>query len=332
MAKQKNYLTTDRLMRHLRSSGIKISGSYQKRQLVNHGYYHGYKGYRYYEVPSKRIPISDFKQLVAIIRYDSNLKALFYPHLMFVETALKNITLDIVLREANSNRLSDIFEKLMAGYHNAPQGTSETKRKDIQQQKLKLQNQINDALLQAYRSNHKIITHFYHNEKYEDVPIWAVYEIISLGAFGFFVSCLNKGTREKISRVINLNLSGDTDIRLLERLIFVIKDLRNAVAHNDIVFDTRFKKTGINRPLEVCLKREVGVPYANFKEIVDYVDLVSYILKIIKLPKREIRSFVNSFEKIINDLKKDVSEPIYEQLVHIDTPKKINDLRNYIKT
>ena len=38
------YKTTDGLLRHLRDSGIAISGSKQKRQLINTGYFHGYKG------------------------------------------------------------------------------------------------------------------------------------------------------------------------------------------------------------------------------------------------------------------------------------------------
>ena len=33
----------DALMRHLRDNGISISGSSQKQQLINTGYFHGYK-------------------------------------------------------------------------------------------------------------------------------------------------------------------------------------------------------------------------------------------------------------------------------------------------
>ena len=42
------YKTTDALMRHLRDSGITINGGKQKRQLINTGYFHGYKGYRFF--------------------------------------------------------------------------------------------------------------------------------------------------------------------------------------------------------------------------------------------------------------------------------------------
>ena len=43
-----SYKKTDALMRHLRDNGISIQGSKQKRQLINTGYFHGYKGYRFF--------------------------------------------------------------------------------------------------------------------------------------------------------------------------------------------------------------------------------------------------------------------------------------------
>ncbi len=327
----KSYLTTNGLMRHLRDSGVNINGSYQKKQLINYGYYHGYKGYRFFASPTKMIPFTDFNQLIAVINYDNSLKSLFYQHLMFIETSLKNITLNIILEEAASNQLTDIFNKLMPGYFNAPVGTNEDNRKKIQKKKLNLQKKIRDSLLQSYLSKNKIVTHFYHSGKYEDVPIWAVFEILNLGNFGSFVSCLNKSTREKISRYIDLDLSGDTDRRLLEKMIFVIKDLRNAVAHNDIVFDTRFKNTGINQPLQVCLTHEIGLPYANFKAIIDYIILVSYILEKLNVSKREIQKLISLFERSLNELQKDVGNQIYSMIVHVETLKKLNLLKVYIK-
>ena len=43
-----DYKSPDALMRHLRDNGISISGSSQKQQLINTGYFHGYKGYRFF--------------------------------------------------------------------------------------------------------------------------------------------------------------------------------------------------------------------------------------------------------------------------------------------
>ena len=46
-----DYKSPDALMRHLRDNGISISGSSQKQQLINTGYFHGYKGYRFGNIP-----------------------------------------------------------------------------------------------------------------------------------------------------------------------------------------------------------------------------------------------------------------------------------------
>ena len=50
-----SFKTIDGLMRHLRSNGIQISGSTEKRQLRNFGYFHGYKGYRFFGTSANRL-------------------------------------------------------------------------------------------------------------------------------------------------------------------------------------------------------------------------------------------------------------------------------------
>lgn len=59
-----SYKSIDGLMRHLRNNGIDISGSKQKRQLINSGYYHGYKGYRFFNTSSCRIPFKTMMKLM----------------------------------------------------------------------------------------------------------------------------------------------------------------------------------------------------------------------------------------------------------------------------
>ena len=63
------YKTTDELMQHLHSKGITISGDTQKQQLINTGYFHGYKGYRFFNSPNRRLPFVDFYEINATIHY-----------------------------------------------------------------------------------------------------------------------------------------------------------------------------------------------------------------------------------------------------------------------
>lgn len=65
----------DGLMRHLRDDcGISISGSRDKQQLTQYGYYHGYKGYRFFNKSTNRIPYTRFDEIIAVIEYDNELK------------------------------------------------------------------------------------------------------------------------------------------------------------------------------------------------------------------------------------------------------------------
>ena len=75
-----SYKTTNDLMQHLRDNGIAISGETQKQQLVTTGYYHGYKGYRFFKSAGARLPFSSYQELYATIQYDSALKALLKTH------------------------------------------------------------------------------------------------------------------------------------------------------------------------------------------------------------------------------------------------------------
>lgn len=63
-----SYKTTNDLMQHLRDNGIAISGETQKQQLVTTGYYHGYKGYRFFKSAGARLPFSSYQELYATIQ------------------------------------------------------------------------------------------------------------------------------------------------------------------------------------------------------------------------------------------------------------------------
>ena len=202
-----DYKSPDALMRHLRDNGISISGSSQKQQLINTGYFHGYKGYRFFVSSSNRLPFTSYNEINATIQYDTKLKSLLYGKMMFIETALKNIALNTIMSEIDSSSIYDMYDKAISSYKNAPAGTREDIKKKYQNNKLNLQGSI-----------------------------------------------------------------------------------QNAIAHNDVVYDTRFKKMDPSRPMKQCLILEMGMPYINFKTIGDYIILICYYLKLLKV--ETVSSFV----------------------------------------
>lgn len=325
-----SYKTTDGLMRHLRDNGIAISGSAQKRQLINTGYYHGYKGYRFFKSAGNRLPFTSYQELYATIEYDSALKSLFYGKMMFIETAVKNIALQGILENANSESIQGMLDHVVSNYNNTPSSFSADQKKYAQQCKLNLQRSIQASLASAYSKGNPKITHFYNNPNYSGVPIWALLEIMTMGDLGYLLSCLTFDVREDISKRIGLDLSNDTSRQLLYKYIYALKDLRNAIAHNAVVFDTRFRNIDPTRAMKACLVSEVHLPYVNFKTIGDYVILMCYYLKILHMPKTEIKAFIREFERITEVYRSSVDPAVSSIVIHPDLASRMNILKNFI--
>lgn len=322
-----SYKTIDGLMRHLRDSNIQISGSLQKRKLMNTGYFHGYKGYRFFKTSQRRLPFVSYDEIYATIQYDAKLKAIFYDKIMFIETALKNIALSCILKETNSESIQDMYDKVVNSYNNAPTGSDQKK---LQQNKLNLQSTVQSYLSRAYKAENPKIAHFYNNMSYSDVPIWALMEIMMMGDFGFLISCLTYNMRDSISHSIGINVSSDTYRELVYKYIYTLKDLRNAIAHNDVVFDTRFSRIEPTRAMRACLQQEIGLPYVNFKSIGDYVILICYYLKLFKVSKIELKAFIREFETITNEYKSSVSLGVSTIVIHPDLVSRMNTLKKFI--
>ena len=325
-----SYKTTDGLMRHLRSNGIAISGSKQKRQLRNTGYFHGYKGYRFFGNSQNRLPFVSYDEIDATIQYDSRLKSLLYGKMMYIETAVKNVALESILFYTGSESIQAMYDKAISSYKNTPSSFTVEQKRRLQQNKLNLEGTIQSNLARAYKNNNPKITHFYNNVGYSGVPLWALFEILTMGDFGFLLSCLTFDMRDDISKRIGLNLSTDTDRQLIYKYIYTLKDLRNAIAHNSVVFDTRFRNIEPTKAMKRCLIQEIGLSYINFKTIGDYIILMCYFLKLLGITKTELRAFVRDFEKITEDYKKQVNPSVYSKVIHPDLPARMTLLKNYI--
>ncbi len=322
-----NVKSINSLMKYLRDEhGIDISGSVHKRKLRNIGYYHGYKGYRFIKEPKRRINYTHFNEILSVNTFDMELKALLYPSVMFIETALKNYVLEVVLEEANTGCFNIIYENLLIGYKDY-QGNKNYKPE--LRRRLSLRNKIFNALSRDYNNNRQIVQHFYHQDR--AVPIWAIFEVISLGEFGNFVSCLGIDTKHKISKALGLNRACDAKGKLTEYIIFIINDLRNAVAHNDVIFDTRFRRKKANNALIKCLCHDTKINNISFNTIVDYLILIVYILKNLCITKTELNKVVTEFERIADDFRNRIPISTYSKILYTDTRNKLNQLKIYLK-
>lgn len=318
--------TTNALMKYLRDEhNILIRDSKDKRDLINIGYYHGYKGYRYINNPDNMLDITDFRQIVSIFEFDSSLKKIFYPQLMRIETISKNIVLQILIEEYKTDEFNEIYEKGMTDYQNSKRKEYKIKLK----QRMSVRNNIYSALSRSYNNNNRIVNHFYSSDRH--VPIWGIFEIITLGIFADLIRSLEYKARERIVQDMKLDISFDSNAKFPEKIIYVIKSLRNSVAHNDVIFDVRFKDSKVDLTICEYLQYETGCFNITFDTITDYIILITVLLKKYGISKSELINFINDYNAAVERFRSDITYSIFSQVIHSDNRSKIENLIKYIK-
>lgn len=313
--------TLNSLMKHLRDSGIDINGSGQKRRLKIIGYYHGYKGYRFAGTASNKLPLTDFSQVVALYDFDTQLKTLFYSRVMAIETALKNYTLEAVLRDARSEAFEDIWRTSLTDYRSC----SGRSYREAWERRQRLRSEI-DGIIFDYRKR-PVIGHFRDADK--DTPIWAIFEVMTLGNFGAFYDCLDRRVKTAIVRDLGMPTNLESELRLKD-IIFALKDFRNAIAHNGVIVDVRFKSGSINTGVAQLLKQETGVGKIDFTDITDYVILLAYLMRCMGFTKTECKQLVAGYESILEKYRAELPFIIYSKLIKTSAHGKLTALRQFV--
>lgn len=133
------------------------------------------------DVPSNRIAYTKFEELISVYDFDAQLKALFYPCVMLIETAVKNYVLDILVSSTNSENFIVIYNQLLDNYKmfstkgkiykNAfDRQKAEDKFKRELKRRLELRNRIYKVQTDAYGNGNKIADHYLRNDA--NLPIW----------------------------------------------------------------------------------------------------------------------------------------------------------------
>lgn len=315
-------------MRHIRDvHGIEISGSNQKRKLLEMGYYHGYKAFRFHRDINNPFHVQSFEEIINIYEFDSEIKEILYSSVMKLETTLKNHTIDVIVSNGKTD-IESIFDTCLNAYKEHNFGSSKYK-KDMRE-KLKLKQKFDSVIADNY-SSQAIIQHYVHNN--EPVPVWAIFELLTLGDYGTFVSCLNTKTRLELEDSVGiLDVSSDTDGSNLTRHIFILKELRNAIAHNKIVFDCRFKTVKIRTQVTNQLMDKTNVNEMTFNNIVDYLILIIYYQKSLCENKTKMNKLIKSFSNSITKFKGNVNSSIFDKILGTDVFNKVERLEKYINS
>lgn len=82
--------------------------------------------------------------------------------------------------------------------------------------------------------------------------------------------------------------------------------------------------------MKQCLIQAIGVPYINFKTIGDYIILICYYLKLLKVSKTEIKAFIREFENITKEYEKQVNSGVAAITIHPDLASRMATLKKFI--
>lgn len=314
--------TINGLMKHMRKDcHISISGSLQKRQLVNYGFFHGYKGYRFYGSTDKQIPYTTFKEVISVIEYDSTVKSILYPELMYIETSVKNIVCNEAVQKLKDGTFDYVLRTRM---NDNPTNTN------LRLKRIKLRNSIYKIINDKYSKN-QMLKHFY--DRGEDPPLWVIFEILYLSDLALFFDSLNINVRENILSQMNmLEVSIDTNRELLSAALYTIKDLRNAVAHNGVIFDRRFSGRKTNQMIKKWIEGETGIYNISFYSLLDYIILICVILKKLDQNGKRAKELLKKYKVENIKLKNKLSMPIYSCIFQKNLDTKIAKLEQYLKT
>ncbi|WP_215715543.1 Abi family protein [Eubacterium ventriosum] len=155
-------LSIYQLMKYLRKKHNINVKSTQTQSLRNMGYYHGFKGYRFIRESSNRVNFSSLDEVIALNKFDMQLKSVLYPKVMFIENALKSYVREALLADSKSDNFEVIYNKSLTAYRGHTPGSRTYKAEYTKRMNLKCK--INASLVRDYNKR-SVVAHFFNNDK-----------------------------------------------------------------------------------------------------------------------------------------------------------------------
>lgn len=318
-------LSIYQLMKYLRNTHHISVKSTQAQALRNIGYYHGFKGYRFIRVDTDKIQFTSLDEVIALNKFDMQLKSALYPKVMFLENALKSYVIEALLADSKSENFDVIFNKSLVSYRDHAPGSNAYRTEYTKRMNLK--GKINSVLVRDYKKR-SVVSHFFNTDK--AIPVWAIFETLSLGEFGTLFDCSNSDVKMYVSKIMKLPTNLDADGLITKFFIFTLKDLRNAIAHNNVIFDTRFSTGKIDLRLKSLLETETQISNINFDYIDAYVIMITYFLRKMGETKTACKQFVSLYNQQTEYLRSELPANICNKILGTQHRSNMVKLQKFI--
>ena len=281
----KVFMSTNSQMQQLRSRGLQISGSSEKRILEKENYYNLINGYKTlfldsnYQGQSEKYKAgAKFKELYALFLFDRELRSLFLRFILEIENNVRSVIAhDFAKKYGHDNYLRiDNFNKTQSNVDEIAELISILQREIANQLKKK-----NPMIM------HYIVTYGY-------VPPWVLVNIITFGTLSKFYSFLKQKDQNDIGKRFKI-MPHDMKVYLKNLAL-----ARNCCAHDERFFDIRLKSkiTSNHVHSSLMIPRASALQWNLGKN--DVFSLVVILKQL--LPKKTFNKFFHSLKVLINRL------------------------------
>ncbi len=161
-----------------------------------------------------------FEDIVALYKFDENLRELFLKYILKIERHLRSVISYYFCEKYGEHQSFYLDENNFSIY---PKYRADVKRLIGELDKLANHN-----------SDYAYINH--HRNTYNNVPLWVVFNGITFGTLSKFYTLMTQDLQFKVSREFN-NLSE----KQIGRILSVVTKFRNVCAHNERLFSYKTK-------------------------------------------------------------------------------------------
>lgn len=311
------------LIKHINKHHLVSIKKSDESELLNMGYYHGYKRYRFVKKYNSdgRLNIKHFEEIRAIYQFDMNLKGLFYPLLMLIETGLKNRVLSSLVSN-DSSGIYDVLHNKLNRYADYPVNSKKYNEAYEHFEALR----VNILGTISYYSDKNVSIKHYKSSEYQ-IPLWAYFEVITMGQFSKILGALNKEGRNKLTN--DFQFVPDK-INSVELLVNGLLDLRNATMHNSVIFDANFS-SGVSKIIKNHIKLELHLNSFTCLFIEDYFVLLIWAAFKLNFSVELLNNYIDSFEDIVTKFDTDLNNrDILFKIISTNRKDTIQKLRNFL--
>lgn len=129
---------------------------------------------------------------------------------------------------------------------------------------------------------------------------------------------------------MNFNIAFDSEGIMVQSIIFTLKDLRNAIAHNNIIFDTRFKTRKIKETISKYIKNDININQLNFNSLADYLILIVFLLNKFGKCNNELNAIIDTYIQYALELQESIPQKYYDQIILTGDINKLSELKKFI--